>query len=89
MAKLALKAHALGDLQWPVANGNPACESMMGVAPMETVLSILVSVLAFIVTPILAWLIGVIFFAIPLGVLAMYRSRIPNVGVGGPTIREC
>jgi hypothetical protein len=38
---------------------------------METVLSILVSVLGFIVTPILAWLIGVIFFAIPLGVLAM------------------
>ena len=38
---------------------------------METVLSILVSVLAFIVTPILAWLIGVMIFAIPLGILAI------------------
>ena len=41
------------------------------IAPMETVLSILVSVLAFIVTPILAWLIGVMIFAIPLGILAI------------------
>ena len=38
---------------------------------METVLSILVSVLAFIVTPILAWLIGVMIFAIPFGAIAM------------------
>ena len=63
LPEVALEAHALGDIQLPVANGNPACYiSVSLLPPMEIVLSILGSILAL--------LIFLTIFAIPIGVFA-------------------
>jgi hypothetical protein len=77
LAQLASEAHALGNLQLPVAIGNPAAKINTGrCPPMETVLSILDAILvaiqvAFLAILVLAWPILFAIYAIPFGIFAM------------------